>query len=160
MKRIFSSGFVVFAGMVSAPVPVSPPPAEIRPAPAPDYRDDPRLESIRSFFAKLDCPAWKYSTVFLESADAYDLDWRLLPSISYVESTGGKAARNNNLFGWDSGRARFSSPTAGIHRVGYHLSHSGLYRDKSLDQVLATYNSNQEYGAKVKSVMRRISPSE
>ena len=61
-------------------------------SPAPDYRRDPRLKSLRSFFDKANCPAWKYSAVFLEAADTYDLDWRLLPSISYVESTGGKSA--------------------------------------------------------------------
>ena len=157
MRKLLSSGLVAFAGMVSVPFPVA---KLANTGAAPDYRHDPRLASLRDFFAKAECPALKYSPVFLEAADAYDLDWRLLPSISFVESTGGKSARNNNLFGWDSGRAQFSSPSASIHRVGYQLSHSGLYRDKSLDELLATYNSNEEYGAKVKSVMRRISPSE
>ncbi|HYW42590.1 MAG TPA: hypothetical protein VE959_07015 [Bryobacteraceae bacterium] len=155
MKKMFSSSLIAVAGMVSAPVATSPRMADSHPAP--EYRNDPRLASIRVFFEKFDCPAWKYATVFLEAADAYDLDWRLLPSLSYVESTGGKAARNNNLFGWDSGRASFPSPTAGIHAVGYHLSHSVLYRDKNLDEILATYNPQAEYAAKVKSVMQRIS---
>ena len=75
-----------------------------------------------------------------EAADHNALDWRLLPSLSYVESTGGKSARHNNLFGWDSGRAHFPSPIAGIHTVGYYLSHSDLYKDKALDKLLATYN--------------------
>ena len=52
----------------------------------------------------------------------YALDWRLLPSLSFVESSGGKAARNNNLFGWDSGRAAFSSAAAGIRAVASSLS--------------------------------------
>ena len=64
-----------------------------------------RLARLQAFFGKSDCPAKAYSDEFLTTADRYDLDWRLLPSISYVESTGGKSARNNNLFGWDSGRA-------------------------------------------------------
>jgi hypothetical protein len=80
--------------------------------------------------------------------------------LSFVESTGGKSARHNNLFGWDSGRAHFPTPIAGIHTVGYYLSHSDLYKDKALDKLLATYNPNVEYGRKVKSVMRRIAPSE
>jgi hypothetical protein len=101
-----------------------------------------------------------YSQVFLEAADDYALDWRLLPSISYMETTGGKAARNNNLFGWDSGRTRFPSPAMGIHAVAYYLAHSILYKDKDLDGLLATYNTNSAYSRKVKSVMRRIAPSE
>jgi hypothetical protein len=98
--------------------------------------------------------------VFLQAADDFALDWRLLPSISYVETTGGKAARSNNLFGWDSGRAHFPSATAGIHAVAYHLAHSLLYKNKNLDKLLATYNRSAAYGRKVKSVMRRIAPSE
>ena len=158
MKRVFSTGLVVLAGMVLLPVAVSPRLAHLKPAP--DYRSDPRLKSIRTFFEKFNCPAWRYSAVFLEAADNYELDWRLLPSISYIESTGGKAARNNNLFGWNSGRTHFPTTSAGIHTVGYRLSHSELYRDKNLDQLLATYNPTEEYAAKVKSVMQRISPTE
>jgi hypothetical protein len=77
-----------------------------------------------------------------------------------VESTGGKAGRNNNIFGWDSGRAQFSTPASGIYTVGYRLAHSGLYRDKSLDEVLTTYNRDAAYGRKVKSVMRRIAATQ
>src|SRR5205823_995191 len=107
MKKMFSTGLVMIAGMVSVQDTVSP---FSHVSPAPDYRRDPRLKSLRSFFDKANCPAWKYSAVFLEAADTYDLDWRLLPSISYVESTGGKSAPHNNLFGWDSGKAQFATP--------------------------------------------------
>jgi hypothetical protein len=156
MLRLITSGMFL-VGMASLPVTIS---SRQEPAPAPDYRNDPRLETLRTFFRNAACPAEKYAAAFLEAADFNELDWRLLPSLSYVESTGGKSARNNNLFGWDSGRAQFPSPVAGIHAVGYRLSHSGLYRDKELDELLATYNTNVEYGRKVKSVMRRIAPSE
>jgi len=155
MIRMLSSGFVVFAGMVSIPIAVAPQGPE---RPSADHRKDPRLEVLRSFFQKRDCPAIQYVEEFLAAADIYDLDWRLLPSLSYVESTGGKAARNNNIFGWDSGRAQFSTPTAGIHEVGYHLANSALYRDKDLDGVLNTYNPDVEYAQRVKDVMRRIAP--
>ena len=156
MLRMITSGMFV-VGMVTLPVALSP---RQTPAPAPDYRNDPRLETLRTFFRNADCPAAEYAAAFLEAADHNALDWRLLPSLSYVESTGGKSARHNNLFGWDSGRAHFPSPIAGIHTVGYRLSHSDLYKDKKLDKLLATYNPNVEYGRKVKSVMRRIAPSE
>ena len=157
MRKLITSGMFV-VGMVSLPVSLSISQAHnTKPA---DYSHDPRLETLRKFFSKGDCPAAKYAESFLEAADAYELDWRLLPSLSYVESTGGKSARHNNLFGWDSGRAHFPSPMASIHAVGYRLAHSYLYKDKELDSLLATYNPNIEYVQKVKSVMRRISPSE
>lgn len=158
MRRLLSAGLAVFAGVVSTPVAISL--NQGQRSPAPDYRIDPRLEALRGFFQKSDCPAVEYVGTFLEAADDYDLDWRLLPSISYVESTGGKAARHNNLFGWGSGRVRFLTPLAGIHAVGYQLAHSDLYRNKDLDELLATYNPSVEYAQKVKSVMRRIAPYE
>jgi hypothetical protein len=149
---------VLFTGFVSLPV-VKSPPLALR-TPAPHVRQDPRLETLRRFFEQSDCPALEYARVFLEAADDYDLDWRLLPSISYIESTGGKNAANNNLFGWDGGRAEFSTPIAGIHTVAYRLSHSELYRAKSLDQKLAIYNPEAGYAGKVKSIMRRIAPAQ
>jgi hypothetical protein len=156
MMKLITSGVFV-AGMAAGPMALSPHPA---PAPAPKYRSDPRLETLRTFFHVADCPAEQYAAAFLEAADHNELDWRLLPSLSFVESTGGKFARDNNLFGWDSGRARFPSAVEGIHAVGYRLSHSDLYRDKELDEILSTYNPNVDYGRRVKSVMRRIAPSE
>src|ERR1035437_8671229 len=101
------------------------------------YRQDPRLDILRWFFAEIDCPALGDAPVFLEAGDACALDWRLMPSLSYIESTGGKAARNNNFFGWDSGRAKFPSPVAGIQTVAYRLSHGERYHDKTLDEKLA-----------------------
>ena len=159
MRSLLTTGLAVFAGMLSLPAGVSPHQTEKALA-STSYQQDPRLKRLEKFFQRAGCPAQKYSDTFLEAADAYDLDWRLLPSISFIESTGGKAARNNNLFGWDSGRAEFASPVAGIHTVGYRLSHSRLYRHKDLDGILATYNPDAEYAGKVKAVMRRISPSE
>jgi hypothetical protein len=127
---------------------------------AAERRHDPRLERLRRFFGGVGCPALGYAETFLEAADRNLLDWRLLPSISYIESTGGKSARDNNIFGWDSGRGKYASPADGIHTVAYNLSHSRSYRDKSLDQKLATYNPNAGYAKKIKAVMIQISPAE
>jgi hypothetical protein len=123
-----------------------------------DHRSDPRLETLRHFFQRFECPAEAYAVEFLEAADAYQLDWRLLPSISFVESSGGKATANNNMFGWDQGHARFSSLTAGIYEVGYRLAYSEPYKDKNLDTVLTIYNPVGPYARAVKSVMRQIAP--
>jgi hypothetical protein len=157
MRKLLSSGLVLFAGVVS---PIAMAPRETPKSPHADYRKDPRFQALHRFFEAGGCPAKEYAHAFLEAADIYKLDWRLLPSISFIESTGGKASQNNNIFGWDSGRAHFSSPAAGIHAVGYYLSHAIQYKRKSLDQLLATYNPAGDYAQKVKSVMRRIAPKQ
>jgi hypothetical protein len=141
-------------GVASIPVPVSP-----RTVPVPlrqEYRNDSRFAPLRQFFAKAECPAADYAADFLMVADEFALDWRLLPSLSFVESTGGKASPYNNLFGWNSGRAHFSSPSAAIRYVGSQLAQSIPYRSKSLDEMLELYNPGRDYAQKVKSVMRRI----
>jgi len=150
MRMLLPSGLMVFAGILAPPLALAPH-AEERPA---DYR----FHLLKSFFRKAACPAEHYAQAFLDAADRYNLDWRLLPSLSFIESTGGKSARKNNLFGWDSGRAEFASPVASIREVGSRLANSTLYKDKDLDELLATYNSTADYGERVKSVMRQIEP--
>jgi hypothetical protein len=152
MRRLLSGGLMMLAGAVG-PSTLSPHQA-FRTASM--YRSDARLEALRHFFQKFDCPAEAYAIEFLEAADTYKLDWRLLPSISFVESAGGKAAPHNNIFGWDNGRAHFTSPAAGIYEVGYTLAYSDTYRNKDLDTVLTIYNPVGPYARAVKSVMQQI----
>lgn len=158
MRKLLSGGLAVFAGIVSLPSPGSLH-AERTP-PVNRCKIDMRLERLKAFFGKLDCPAKDYSEDFIVAAERYDLDWRLLPSISYVESTGGKSAKNNNLFGWNCGRTGFTSISASIHEVGRRLGRSRLYRSKNIDQLLATYNPIGDYAQRVKNVMQHIAPAQ
>ncbi len=168
MRNLLSSGLAVFMGVVCTPLMVSPEPMHnlmvlplrVLKTPAAEIRSDQRLGKLRRFFQHSGCPAREYAQVFLEASDAYNLDWRLLPSLSFIESTGGKVAHGNNLFGWDNGKARFPTPAAGIHEVGYQLSHASIYRAKDLNHLLAAYNPSEAYSRRVKSVMRQISPLE
>jgi hypothetical protein len=147
---------VVVAGLLTVPMVTTVDRQLPRPSRDPGPQADERLLRLNKFFADGNCPLRNASADFLEAADRYDLDWRLLPSISVVESGGGKVFRNNNVLGWDSCNRRFKSVRAGIHVVASRLASSALYRDKNLDGVLATYNPDPEYVARVKSVMRKI----
>ena len=83
-----------------------------------------------------------------------------MPSISIVESGGGKVYRNNNILGWNSCRTSFSSVEAGIDLVAARLAESTFYRDKNLDEKLAAYNPNSHYPRRVKSYMERLGPEQ
>jgi hypothetical protein len=156
MKKMLSSGLVV-AGLLSLPVHVSNP----KPADAElQYRNDPRLKSLKRFFQQVDCPARILAAEFLMVADQHNLDWRLLPSLSVVESSGGRLAPHHNMFGWDNGKAAFISWRAGIHDMARNLADSKLYRNEDVDGILRKYNPDANYASVVKSVMRRISPTE
>jgi hypothetical protein len=158
MRKLFSNGLVVVAGTLCLAAPM----AHSVPhyPPTPDFQEDPRLACLQHFFQQAACPIERFSHIFIQVADTYNLDWRLLPSISFIESTGGKMARNNNLFGWDSGKAAFSTPVAAIQEVAHQLANSSLYRNKKLDGILHTYNPDASYARKVKSVMQQIAPTE
>lgn len=121
---------------------------------------DPRLARIQRYFQQRDCPAHELAVDFILASDRHDLDWRLLPSICMVESTGGKAFINNNMFGWDNGRTRFSSLREGIYVVAERLSNAEWYREKPLDQLLRTYNPVPGYPRRVKAVMRALGPAD
>ena len=118
---------------------------------------DPRLRRLQEFFSARECPLQDAAADFLIAADRNDLDWRLLPSISMVESSGGKDYKNNNVFGWDSCREGFSSVREGIHFVAARLANSKLYKDKALDDKLSTYNPQPGYPGRVKAVMNSLS---
>jgi hypothetical protein len=156
MKNLLSKTAIV-AAILAAPVTLT---VSELPTAIEEYKNDPRLASLRKFFQDGRCPAQTLAAEFLKVADQHNLDWRLLPSISLVESGGGREARNNNLFGWDGGRAMYISFRAGLYDVGGKLSKSKRYRDKDVDEILRIYNPNAGYPGVVKSVMRRISPTE
>ena len=116
---------------------------------------DPREEKIRLFFERFKSPAAKYARLFVQVADENDLDWRLLPTFAFIESGGARVHRNNNIFGWDSGRAKFSSIEDGIRRVGRALT-LGPYKCKTAIQKIRVYNVHASYHRLADKVMKWI----
>ena len=142
------------------PVPSHPP---SNPTPNPNLepvaaKPDLRTLRLRSFLSRLHCPVAYLAQDFIDAADDNQLDWRLLPSISVIESGGGKAARNNNIFGWNNGNQLFPTLRAGINQVAFKLGKSTLYRDKDSAAKLHIYNPDENYATLVLDVMNRISP--
>jgi len=114
---------------------------------------------LRKFLRQNHCPDQAYADVFVAEADAHGIDWRLLPSISVVESGGGRTARGNNLFGWANGETTFNSIGEAIHYVASALSRGKSYRGKDIEGKLAAYNHNPDYKTMVMDLMRQISPT-
>ena len=156
MTKVISRGVVLAAGLLALPEAADPDP---RPAEVASPQMDQRLMRIQQYFGEKDCPAKQFAADFIVAADRQDLDWRLLPSISMIESTGGKTQRNNNMFGWANCRIRFSSTRAGIYVVADHLANASQYKEKDLDDVLWTYNPRPGYARKVKAVMQELGPA-
>jgi hypothetical protein len=162
----FSKQLMIVAGLIALPITITleppatakPLPATASPEPAPAVKPDLRTARLTTFLSKLHCPVASLAKDFIEAADDNSLDWRLLPSIAVIESGGGKAARNNNIFGWDNGNTFFPTLRAGINQVAFKLGKSALYRDRDTAGKLRIYNPDENYAATVLDVMHRISP--
>ena len=154
MKRLVSRASVLMASFLMVP--------SIVPhhgIPQSKYRSDKRLTRIQKFFRERGCPAEQLAEEFLLAADRHALDWRLLPSLSFVESSGGKAYIGNNIMGWGSARSSFPSIRHGVQLVASQLGTSSYYKDKDLLGKLKTYNPRPEYTQAVLRVMRSIGPA-
>lgn len=155
MTKMISRGLVLAAGILSLTGPADP-----------DSRlsdsvsqTDPRYARLQKYFGERDCPAQHLAADFIQAADRHNLDWRLLPSLSIVESSGGKTLKNNNMFGYDNCNTKFGSLREGIYFVADRLANGSFYREKNLDAVLRTYNPTAEYAPRVKAIMRELGPA-
>ena len=156
MKRFLPSGVLLFAGILGFAAITAHSDQDVTKI---KKKFDLREAILRKFFRDNDCPAEKYSAEFLREADYHHLDWRLLPSLSFVESGAGKQLKGNNLFGWANGGARFHSMTEAIHQVAEALDTARPYKGKDIFGKLSAYNQNDGYKSLVMNVMRQISPN-
>jgi len=121
----------------------------------PQVRDQ-RQGRLETFFQSFGCPTPHHVQEYLGAADAFDIDYRLLPAISVLESTCGIYQRLNNRWGWDSARKGFASFRAGLEYIARQLAQGPYYRGKTLEEKVHMYNPKPEYAVQVKKLMRKI----
>jgi len=125
---------------------------------------DDRVVAVEEFYGKYNCPLKEYSEEFIEVADKYDLDFRLLVAISFIESTGGKFQKGNNPFGFLY--RSFESFGEAIEYVGRAIAgkseHRAWREGMTTEEILWVYNGtvNPNYPAKVVRVMEEIYDSQ
>jgi hypothetical protein len=87
-------------------------------------KNDPRIEQLNRFLEDYKSPLTDYSEDFIKMADKYNIDWKLLVSISGVESTFGKnyILGTYNAYGWGGGKIYFESWEDSIEKVSKALS--------------------------------------
>ena len=107
--------------------------ATLRRAEANGY--DFRVENLRKFLEKYNSPLAIYAQEFVAYADINGLDYRLVPSITGVESTFGKHIpfESFNAYGWANGEYSFVSWEDSIAHVSGVLKTS--YIDKGAPTV-------------------------
>src|SRR3989344_818959 len=125
---------------------------------------DNRVKILREFLKSYDSPLALFAKEFVESADNYSLDWRLVAAISGVESTFGHQIPFGSYNGWGWGiygnnDIYFSSWEDGIQTISKGI------RERYMDQrgatnvyeIGRTYAASPTWAVRVEDFMNRIS---
>lgn len=123
-----------------------------------------REESLRAFFKKYDSPLEHNAQTFINVADKYGMDYRLLPAISGVESTYCKQIIEGtyNCYGWGiygNNVIAFDSYDTGIEEVGKGIFEGYIVKGAdSVEEIAPIYNPNTplHWGGKVRYIMSQI----
>lgn len=79
-----------------------------------------KIENIRKYLIKRNSPLADYAKEFVDAANTYGIDYRLVAAISIIESSGGiHCFRTYNAWGW--GKSGFDSWEDGIWAVSKGL---------------------------------------
>jgi hypothetical protein len=145
------------ASFVPTPIPSA--------TPGPDgYTKEQKIAKLTTFLAKYKSPLTNEAAHFVESAELYNIDWKLVPSITGVESTFGKFLIPNsyNAYGWGGGRIMFNSWKESIYHVSMKLSEKyvqkGLTTPHLMQRVYAP--PSKTWGDKVTFFMNKLEATE
>lgn len=124
-------------------------------------RVDPRTQILTDYFAKYNSPLENHAQDFIDAADVYDVDWKLVPAIAGVESTFGKNIPGGyNAWGWGvygNQALGFKTWRDGIFTVTGGLKKN--YIDRGLTNPYAMnriYATSPAWGGKVTYFMRDL----
>jgi len=118
---------------------------------------------LDKYFADRKMPLAGFGMHFVLVAEKYGLPYNFLPAISAIESSGGKAAYQNNPFGWGSAKIPFKNFYEAIEVVGKNLGGANpntakYYADNTLEKKLWYYNESvvPGYTQKIFAAMQKI----
>lgn len=122
--------------------------------------DDIRVKALTNVFEKHDSPLAPYAKDYIASADKYNVDWKLLPAISGLESSFGKALINGtyNAYGWGSGTIYFTSWADGIDTITKSLREDYMNKWKAKDvwEIGPIYAESPTWAVRVNHIMGEI----
>ena len=131
--------------------------------PSIDNEPDNRTKLLEEFLKQYDSPLTPHAEDFVKYADKYDLDWKLVASISGLESTFGKAIPYDSYNGWGWGiygdnMIRFSSWTEGIKTVsqGLRTNYINKLGSENVYEIGRLYAASPTWADRVTYFMEKI----
>lgn len=121
---------------------------------------DYRVENLRNFLKKYNSPLAEYAKEFVDYADSNNIDYRLVPAITGVESTFGKRIPKGsyNAYGWANGAYTFESWEDSISHVSETLKTKYFDRGvESISEIARVYAPpSTTWGGKVSFFVSKI----
>jgi len=131
--------------------------------PAAQETTDSRVRILREFLEKYNSPLSLFAGTFVETADEYNLDWKLVAAISGVESTFGREIPYESFNGWGWGiygdnMIRFSSWNQGIETVseGLRTNYINKWGARDVYEIGRFYASSLTWAQRVEYFMNKI----
>lgn len=125
--------------------------------------EDSRVKILKTFLEIYSSPLAPYAKDLVETAELYDLDWKLVASVSGVESTFGKRIPYNsyNAWGWGiygDNMILFSSWTDGIEEVskGLRINYIDKWGAENVYDIGRIYAADPNWASKVDFFMQKI----
>lgn len=122
---------------------------------------DDRVTKLEQFLETQKSPLAPYAKVFVLTADKYELpDWKLVPAITGVESTFGKAIPFNsyNAYGWANGECSFKNWVESIEIVTKTLKEKYVNKGLTTPETIAPVYAppSNTWAGKVRFFMQKI----
>ncbi|OGE28723.1 hypothetical protein A2867_04540 [Candidatus Daviesbacteria bacterium RIFCSPHIGHO2_01_FULL_40_11] len=122
---------------------------------------DKKATILAKYLAKFNSPLQYHAQDFIEAAETYQLDWKMLPAIAGVESTFGKQIPGGyNAWGWGvygTQAVYFNSWREGIFTIAKGLRegylNKGLTDPYSINRI---YAASPHWGGKVSYFMQDL----
>lgn len=128
--------------------------------------DELKVKVLQAYLHKFNSPLENSAQDFIDAADKYNLDWKLLPAVAGVESTfgkfipGGLDSKNSSYNGWGWGvygdqAIYFKSWSDAIDQVAGGLKTN--YIDQGLTDPFSIgrkYSASPTWGARVNSFIK------
>lgn len=123
------------------------------------HKEDLRVKALENVFDRYNSPLKPYAANFIDAADKYDVDWRLLPAIAGLESSFGKRQLSGsyNSYGWGGGRIYFESVEDGIDVVLTGLKTRYMNRGATTVETIAPiYSESSTWAPRIRLFMNQI----
>lgn len=119
-----------------------------------------RIMAVQNVFKRYNSPLVNEAGTFVKAADEFGVDWRLLPSISGLESTFGKFLMPNsyNAYGWGGGYIYFKSWEQGIKTINKAIRKNYMekWNAKNVWEIGPIYAESPTWSVRVNSFMQQI----